>query len=151
MCVSILYWCFSFWLTSLCIIGFSFTHLIRTDSNVFFLISESNSLVYVPQLSYLFVCQWTSRLLPCANYCKQCCHEHWGTRVSFNSGIFIQKLPSLWHWGWCLTTYLGPVSLAKLRHKVNHQDPKPEPQSFHFLYCLGASVHLWYERKGEHK
>ena len=35
--ITILYWCFSFWLTSLCIIGFSFIHLIRTDSNVFFL------------------------------------------------------------------------------------------------------------------
>ena len=30
--VSILYWCSSFWLTSLCIIGSSFIHLIRTDS-----------------------------------------------------------------------------------------------------------------------
>ena len=30
---SILYWCFFFWLTSLCIIGSSFIHLIRTDSN----------------------------------------------------------------------------------------------------------------------
>ena len=37
---SILYWCFSSWLTSLCIIGSSFTHLIRTDSNVFFLMAE---------------------------------------------------------------------------------------------------------------
>ena len=35
-----LYWCFSFWLTSLCIIGSSFIHLIRTDSNVFFLMAE---------------------------------------------------------------------------------------------------------------
>ena len=34
---NILYWCFSFWLTSLCIIGSSFIHLIRIDSNVFFL------------------------------------------------------------------------------------------------------------------
>ena len=40
ICVSILYWCFSFWLTSLCIIGFSFIHLNRTDSNVFFLMAE---------------------------------------------------------------------------------------------------------------
>ena len=31
--VSILYWCFSFWLTSLCIIGSSFIHLNRTDSS----------------------------------------------------------------------------------------------------------------------
>ena len=43
--------------------------------------------VYVSQLSYPFICQWTSRLLPCPSYCKQCCDEHWGTRVSFNSGF----------------------------------------------------------------
>jgi len=36
----ILYWCFPFWLTSLCIIGSSFIYLIRTDSNAFFLIAE---------------------------------------------------------------------------------------------------------------
>ena len=35
--ISILYWCFSFWLTSLCIMGSSFIHLIRTDSNALFL------------------------------------------------------------------------------------------------------------------
>ena len=40
ICVSILYWCFSFWLTSLCIIGSSFIHLSRTHSNVFFLMVE---------------------------------------------------------------------------------------------------------------
>ena len=31
---------FFFWLTSLCVIGSSFIHLIRTDSNVFFLMAE---------------------------------------------------------------------------------------------------------------
>ena len=31
---------FFFWLTSLCIIGSNFIHLIRTDSNVFFLMAE---------------------------------------------------------------------------------------------------------------
>ena len=31
--------------------------------------------------------RWTSRLLPCPGYCKQCCNKHWGTRVSFNSGF----------------------------------------------------------------
>ena len=40
ICISILYLCFSFWLTSLCIIFSSFIHLIRTDSNVFFLMAE---------------------------------------------------------------------------------------------------------------
>jgi len=36
----LIYWCFSFWLTSLYIIGSSFIHFIRTDSNAFFLIAE---------------------------------------------------------------------------------------------------------------
>ena len=40
ICISILYQCLSFWLTSLCIMGSSFIHLIRTDSNVFFLMAE---------------------------------------------------------------------------------------------------------------
>ena len=50
--------------------------------------------VYVPQLSYPFICRWTSRLLPCPGYYKQCCDEHWGTRVSFPSGflgVYAQK------------------------------------------------------------
>ena len=43
--------------------------------------------VYVPELSYLFICQWTSRLLPCSGYCKECCDEQWGAHVCFNSGF----------------------------------------------------------------
>ena len=34
--------------------------------------------------------QWPQdwkRLLPCPGYYKQCCDEHWGTRVSFPSGF----------------------------------------------------------------
>ena len=42
-----IYACFSFWLTSLCIIGSSFIHFIRTDSNVFFLMPEKYSIVYM--------------------------------------------------------------------------------------------------------
>ena len=47
-------------------------------------------------LSYPFVCWWISRLLPCPGYYKQCCDEHWGIRVSFNSLLFslICKTPS---------------------------------------------------------
>ena len=40
ICINILYWWFSFWLTSLCIIHSSFIHLIKTDSNVLFLIVD---------------------------------------------------------------------------------------------------------------
>ena len=38
---------FSFWLTSLCIIGSRFIHLIRTDSNAFLSIAEQYSIVYM--------------------------------------------------------------------------------------------------------
>ena len=70
--VNILYWCFSFWLTSLCIIGSSFIHIIRTDSNVFFFYSwVIFHCVHEPQLPYPFVCRWTSRLLPCPAYCYE--------------------------------------------------------------------------------
>jgi len=49
ICVSILYWCFFFffWLSSLCIIVSSFFHLIKTVSNVFFLMAEYYSIVFM--------------------------------------------------------------------------------------------------------
>ena len=40
ICLSRVDWCFSFWLISLCIIGSSFIHLIRTESSVFFYMAE---------------------------------------------------------------------------------------------------------------
>ena len=47
ICISIPYWCFTFWLTALCIIGSRFIHLIRTDSHAFFLMAEKYSIVYM--------------------------------------------------------------------------------------------------------
>ena len=43
--------------------------------------------VYVPRLSYPFICWCTSRLLQWPGCYKQCCVEHWGTCVSFYSGF----------------------------------------------------------------
>ena len=43
------------------------------------------------------VCWWTSRLFPCPGYYKQCCDEHWGTCVSFNSG-FLSVYAQQWDW-----------------------------------------------------
>ena len=86
ICINILYWCFSFWLTSVCLIGSSFIHLIRTDSNAFFLIAElCVCTTAFLSVHLLFIC--SSRLLPCPGYCKQFCDEHWGICVSFNSGF----------------------------------------------------------------
>ena len=36
---------------------------------------------------YPFICQWTSRLLPCPSYCKWCCSEGWGTCVFLSCGF----------------------------------------------------------------
>ena len=47
ICISILYWCFSFWLTSLYRIDSICIHLIRTDAKAFFLMAE-----YIP----LYIC-----------------------------------------------------------------------------------------------
>ena len=55
--------------------------------------------VCVPQLSYTFICQWASKLLPCPGYCKQCCDEHWGICVSFNS-VFLSVYAQ--HWDCCV-------------------------------------------------
>ena len=43
--------------------------------------------MYVPQFLCPFICQWTSRLLPCPSYCKKCCSKHWGTCISFSCGF----------------------------------------------------------------
>ena len=47
-----------------------------------------------------FICWWASRLLPCPGYYKQCCDEHWATRVSFPSG-FLSVYAQQWD---CWTT-----------------------------------------------
>ena len=46
--------------------------------------SSSPLYIYVPQLLYPFICQYTSRLPPCSHYFKQCCIEHLGTCVFFS-------------------------------------------------------------------
>ena len=43
--------------------------------------------MYVPRLLYPFICQWTSKLLPCSSYCKFCYSEQWDTCVFFNFGF----------------------------------------------------------------
>ena len=49
ICISILYWSLSFWLTSLCIMGSSFIHLIKTGSNELLLF-------FVPFFIMIFIC-----------------------------------------------------------------------------------------------
>ena len=59
----------------------------HSSSSFFFNSWVMSHCVYIPHLSYLFVCWWTSKLLPCPSCCKQCFGDHWSTCVSFNSGF----------------------------------------------------------------
>ena len=70
--------------------------------------------VYVSQISYPFVCWWTSRLLPGPGYCKQCCDEHWGARVSFNCGflgVYAQQW-DCWSYGSSISSFLRNLHTA---------------------------------------
>ena len=49
---------------SLCIIGSSFIYIINWLKCILFNNSVIFHCIYIPQLCYSFVCQWTSRLLP---------------------------------------------------------------------------------------
>ena len=42
----------------------------RLSNNKYFIVY-----IYIPQLLYPFIFQWTFRVLPCLGYCKWCCNE----------------------------------------------------------------------------
>ena len=48
--------------------------------------------IYVPNLLYPFLCQWTFRLLPWPGYCKQCCNEHWDAYF-LSDHVFLRYMP----------------------------------------------------------
>ena len=53
--------------------------------------------VYVPQLSYPFICWWTSRLLACPGYYKQCCDEQVHVSLSFLVFLVYMLSSGQWH------------------------------------------------------
>ena len=55
----------------------------------------SNTPLCICTTAYSFICWWTSRLLPCPGYYKQCCDEHWGTCVSFPLCLLFNMLSRL--------------------------------------------------------
>ena len=62
-----------------------------TEMHWFLWLSNITLYMYVPQLLYPFIYQWTYRLLPCPRYHEYCCDEHWGTcaffQLLFSQGI----------------------------------------------------------------
>ena len=91
---------FSFWFTSLCVTGCSSSTSLKLTQMCSFLWLSNVPLYICTQLLHPFIWRWTSKLPPCPSYCKQCCHEHWGTIV-FSSygflGVYAQLVGLLSH------------------------------------------------------
>ena len=69
ICVYRQYLFFAFWITSLCIAGSRFIHLLRSASNAFSFMADIP--LYICTTASLSIhLSWTSRLLSCPSYCK---------------------------------------------------------------------------------
>ena len=86
--------------------------------------------LYISQLFYPFIGQWTSRLLPWLSFCKQCLNEHWGTCV-FWILVFSEYIPRSGIVG-LYGSLLSNLQEAVLRWWRNRTGRPPSPPQIHW-------------------
>ena len=93
--------------------------------------------VHVPLFLYPFICQWTSMLLPCSSYCKQCCNGQWDTCAFFSFG-FLRVYAQQWDcWIiWSFYSILSSIVAVSI-----HIPTRSE--RFLFLHTLSSTCCLW--------
>ena len=72
-------------------------HIAAKGITSFFLMAEYYSVVCMYYILFIHFCQWTSRLLLCLSYCKQCCNEHWGAYI-LSDHVFLWVYAQEWDW-----------------------------------------------------
>ena len=75
-----------------------------------FLMAEQYSIVYMYHVFFIPL-QWAFMLLPCLDYCKQQCNEHWGAYILSNH-VFLQIYAQAWDcwvmWWLCFQLFKKP-------------------------------------------
>ena len=131
---------FSFWLASFSIRALGFSTSIQLTYIHSFYGQVIFHYVYIPQLLYPFICQWTSRLFPCPGYCKECGNEHWSTCVFLNYGFLsiILVVGFLGHRVVCLFLVFNGVSILFSIAAVSIYIPTNSARGFPFLHTLSS-------------
>ena len=102
----------------------------------FFLWLSNIPFIYVPQLLYPLICQWTSRLLSYPGYHKYCCNEQCVFWIMVFSGIcqimrFLGHMVVLFLVFWIISILFSTVT-------VSIYIPSNSAEGFPFLHILSS-------------
>ena len=62
--------------------------------------------MYVAHFLYLFICQWTSRLLPFLDYSEKCCNKYRSANISNLGDIMLSEGSQSQKDKYCISSYI---------------------------------------------